>query len=60
MKIISIIGLLSCCITFNAFAAEQVVKEDTTPPPAETALTLEQLQPVLTTQPNQPTPTQNG
>lgn len=35
------------CISTTVFAADQVVKEETTPPPAEGALTPNQLKPLM-------------
>ena len=44
--------MMSCCLISNAFAFDQTVKEETTPPAAETAITPEQIPPILTTQQN--------
>ena len=33
------------CFSWSVFAADQVAKEDTTPPPAEGPLTVDQIQP---------------
>ena len=50
MKLKLLIGLTCCCVFSNVFALDQAVKEETTPPPAETAITPDQLPPILTTQ----------
>lgn len=43
--------IIAClCLATNIFAAEQIVKEDTTPPPAEGAITVDQIQPLVTSQ----------
>lgn len=38
--------LITGCFSWPVFAADQVAKEDTTPPPAEGPLTLDQIQPI--------------
>ncbi len=53
MKKKLLLGLLcGLCLTANIYAAESVIKEETTPPPAEGAITLDQLPPVVSTQTN--------
>jgi hypothetical protein len=48
MKMKTLFALICLCATCHLFAAEKIVKEETTPPPAEGALTVDQLQPALT------------
>ncbi len=43
-----------------AFAAEQVIKEDTNPPAAEGALTAEQIPPITSVAPSKTTPPTNN
>ena len=53
MKLKLIIALTTCCLLTNTFALDQAVKEETNPPAAETAITPNQIPPMLTTtQPN--------
>jgi len=59
-KIVLAIGL--SCLGFSIYAADQVVKEDTTPPGSEGPLTVNQIPPVYTqpapaVAPQQPTET---
>jgi hypothetical protein len=53
-----LLGLCVGCASLSAFAAEQVVKEETNPPAAEGAITTDQIQPLLTIKsaPQQPQP----
>lgn len=41
-----LLGLILCFFSMTAFALDQVAKEETTPPPAEGALTPEQTLPL--------------
>ena len=40
------LGLVLSVMSLNTFAADNVAKEETTPPPAEGAMTIDQLQPM--------------
>lgn len=42
----SIIVLCLCCFSFNAFAADQAAKQETTPPAEDGALTADQVPPI--------------
>jgi len=55
-KIVLAIGL--SCVSFSIYAADQVIKEETTPPAPEGALTVDQITPVYN-QPQQKTPAIN-
>jgi hypothetical protein len=52
MKLKITMLLLSYCLMSSIVSAEQIVKEETTPPPTEGALTVDQLQPLVTNQSN--------
>lgn len=52
MKFNLLIALISLCFTSGIYAAETVVKEETTPPAAEGAITIDQIPPATATQAN--------
>jgi len=44
-----ILGFCVACASFSSFAADQVVKEETTPPAAEGAITADEIPPLIST-----------
>lgn len=46
MKYRTILFVLVCLFSLNAFAEDKAAKEDITPPPMEGALTVEQIPPI--------------
>ncbi len=46
MNLRTIIFVFLCFFTYQAFAEDKAAKEDTTPPPMEGPLTIEQIPPI--------------
>jgi hypothetical protein len=46
-----LLGLSLCCVSASSFAADQLIKEETTPSTPEGALTADQIQPVFMPKP---------
>lgn len=42
-----ILGFCVACVSLSSFAADQVVKEETTPPAAEGAITVDEIPPLI-------------